>query len=71
MTGWLLSSLSQLGTEANPALSTVGVKVKVGGVTSILQLVKFRQKALQLYVGHLTVKLNSELNLNCRLQQQM
>ena len=29
MTGWLLSSLSQLGTEANPALSMVGVKVNM------------------------------------------
>ena len=50
MMGRLLSSLSQLGTEANPALSMVGVKVEMGGKTSILQLVKLRHKTFQLYV---------------------
>ena len=40
MMGRLLSSLSQLGTEANPAMSMVGVKVEMGGKTSILQLVE-------------------------------
>ena len=54
MTGWLLSSLSQLGTEANPAMSMVGVKVEMGGKTSILQLVELYNETLQLCVEHLT-----------------
>ena len=54
MMGRLLSSLSQLGTEANPAMSIVGVKVKVSGKSSILQLVKLYHEALQLCVVHLT-----------------
>ena len=53
MVGRLLSSLSQLGTEANPALSVMGVKVEMGGETSILQLVELCQKAFQLYARHL------------------
>ena len=53
MVRWLLSSLSQLGTEANPALSFMGVKVEMGGETSILQLVELYHKTLQLCVKHL------------------
>ena len=53
MTGWLLSSLSQLGTEANPALSMMGVKVEMGGKSSIPQLVELYHKTLQLCVEHL------------------
>ena len=58
MVGRLLSSLSQLGTEANPAMSIAGVKVKVSGKSSILQLVELYHEALQLCVVHLTFCLN-------------